>query len=114
MAHALLFIGWNRPHVGKEEEAFQFLTGEGASFLKGFQGKFFERSEMFALTAHGGDLNGGILLFGERARLDEMRRTDEFEAFSMKMGGLFDRYGVVPGLNEQGIAAVMARMQARA
>jgi hypothetical protein len=29
----------------------------------------------------------------------------------MKMGSLFDRYSVVPGLNWDGIQAVMARMQ---
>jgi len=113
MATALLFIGWNHPHIGREEEAYRFLMGEGTSYLKGIQGKFFERSELFALTAHGGDLNGGIILFGERAKLDELRRTDEFEAFSMKMGSLFDRFGVVPGLNDKGMEGVMARMNAR-
>jgi hypothetical protein len=111
MATAVLFIGWSRPHVGMEDKAYGFLTTEGTQFLKERQGKSFERMETIALTAHGGDLNGCIILFGERAKLDELRRTDEFEAFVFKMSALFDRLGVIPGLNWDGIQAVMARRQ---
>lgn len=111
MATAILFIGWNRPHVGMEDKAYGYLTTEGHAYLKSLVGKSFERMEMFGLTAHGGDLNGGVILFGDRAKLDELRRTDAFEAFSMKMGSMFDRYGVIPGVNWEGIQAVMARRQ---
>jgi hypothetical protein len=113
MANAVLFIGWNRPHVGHEKEAYGFLTSEGLAYLEKQKGKFFDRIEMVALTAHGGDLNGCILLFGERAKLDELRRTDEFEGFSMQMGMKFDRYGVVPGLTIDGIREVMKRNEKR-
>ncbi len=113
MANACLFIGWNRPHLGKEKEAFGFLTGEGTAMLEKFRAEgFFESVETIALTAHRGDLNGFILLFGTRAKLDEMRRTDAFEMFSFKMSSLLDRYGVVPGLNREGLDAAMKRMPA--
>ena len=111
MSNAILFMGWNRPHVGLEDKAYGFLTTEGLAYLEKQQGKAFERLEMFGLTAHGGDLNGAVILFGERAKLDELRRTDEFEAFSMRMGSLFDRYGVVPGLTLGGIRQVMKRRE---
>ena len=111
MATAVLFIGWDRARTGQEEKAYGFLTGEAMQYLRKQEGKAFERVEVIGLTAHGGDLNGAIILFGERAKLDELRRTDEFEAFSMKMGQLFDRYGTVPGVNWDGIQAVMARRQ---
>jgi hypothetical protein len=111
MATAILFIGWSRPHVGMEDKAYGYLTNEATAYLKKLEGKSFERLELIALTPHGGDLNGAILLFGERAKLDELRRTDEFEAFVMKLGSLFDRLGVVPGLNSEGIQAVMARRE---
>jgi len=111
VANACLFIGWNRPHPGRESEAWRFMMGEGAEALQKFRAEgFFESLETIALTAHLSDLNGFILLFGSRAKLDEMRRTDAFEAFSVKMGGLFDRYGVVPGLNREGIDTAMKRM----
>jgi hypothetical protein len=109
MATAILFIGWNRPYPGTNEKAYGWLTTEGHAFLKKCEGKWFERMEMFGLTAHGGDMNGGVILFGERAKLDEMRRTDEFEAFVMQLGSQFDRVGVVPGVNWEGIQAVMKR-----
>lgn len=109
MATAVLFIGWNRPHPGGEDKAYQYLGTEGISYLRELEGKYFERLETIALTPHGGDLNGAILLFGERAKLDELRRTDPFEAFVMSLGTYFSGIGVVPGLNWEGIQAVMKR-----
>ena len=109
MATAILFIGWNRPHVGMEDKAFNWLATEGREHLRKHEGKGFERMELLALTAHGGDLNGCIVLFGERENLDALRRTDQFEAFVMKMSGLFDKVGVIPGVNWDGIQAVMKR-----
>jgi hypothetical protein len=114
MADAVLFIGWNRPHLGMDDKAMAFLTGEGLQYLKKVEGTYFERLEMIGLTAHGGDMNGAIILHGTRAKLDELRRTDEFEAFSFKLGSLLDRLGVVPGLSWEGIQKVIARTRAGA
>ena len=110
MATAVLFLGWDRPVVGREGEAMKFLLGEGKDILAKFQKQgFFERSEQIALTPHCGTTNGMLLLHGERAKLDELRRTDEFEHFSIKLMNLFERYGVVPGLNGEGLERAMAR-----
>jgi len=112
MADAILFIGWNRPHVGMDEKAMGYVTGDGLKYLKSVEGKYIERLEMIGLTAHGGDMNFAIILHGSREKLDELRRTDEFEAFSFKMASQLDRYGVVPGLSWEGIQKVMKRMPA--
>jgi hypothetical protein len=110
MASAVLFLGWNRPQVGRENEAWKFLMGEGQQIVAGFQKKgFFERTEQIALTPHCGTTNGMLLLFGERAKLDELRRTDEFERFSLQLMSLFDGYGVVPGLTGEGLEKAFAR-----
>jgi hypothetical protein len=110
MATAVLFLGWNRPTAGRDGEAFKFLMSEGRDVLAKFQKQgFFERSEQIVLTPHGGTTNGMLLLHGERAKLDELRRTDEFEAFSMKLMMLLDGYAVVPGLNAEGLERAMAR-----
>jgi hypothetical protein len=111
MANAVLFLKWNHPRPGNEEKAYGWLATEGVAYLKKNEGKYFERMEVIALTPHASDMNGCIVLFGERAKLDEWRRTDEFEAFSMQLGRQFDRYGVVPGLNWDGIQGVMKRME---
>lgn len=50
-----------------------------------------------------------VLLHGERAKLDELRRTDEFEHFSIQLMTLFEGYGVVPGLNGEGLDKAMPR-----
>ena len=110
MATAVLFLGWNRPTAGREGEAFKFLMGEGKDILAKFQKQgFFERSDQIALTPHLGTVNGMLLLHGERAKLDELRRTDEFEHFSLKLMTLFDGYGVVPGLGNEGLERAMSR-----
>lgn len=110
MASAVLFIGWNRPVAGRESEAWQFLMGEGQETLAKFQKQgYFERVERIALTPHGGSTNGFLLLFGERAKLDELRRTDEFERLSMQLVMKFEGYGVVPGLNGDGLDKAMGR-----
>lgn len=110
MADAILLIGWSRPHAGQEDKAMNYVANDGLKYLKGLEGKYFERLEMIGLTAHGGDLNMAIILHGQRAKLDELRRTDEFEAFSFKLGSLVNHLRVVPGLNWEGIQKVMTRM----
>lgn len=110
MATACLFIGWNRPVPGREEEAYSFLSGEGKQQLDAFQkAGWFERTELIGLTPHGGDLNGFMLCLGERAKLDELRRTDEFERFVMRLGRNMLGLGVIPGLNWEGIQRMIAR-----
>lgn len=110
MATACLFIGWNRPAPGCENDAYRWIMTEGVTALDSFRAHgFYESREMIGLTPHAGDLNGFVLLLGERARLDELRRTDEFERFSMQMGRLFVGLGVVPGVNWAGIQSVAQR-----
>jgi hypothetical protein len=110
MATAVLFLGWNRPIAGRENDAWKFMMGEGVETLGKFQKQgYFERLERIALTPHSGTTNGMILLFGERAKLDELRRTDEFERLSVQLMMLFDGYGVVPGLNAEGLDKALSR-----
>jgi hypothetical protein len=112
MATAVLFIGLGHPHnVTEPEKAYMWLAAEGNQFLEKQKGKFIEKVEHVALTAHGGDLAGLVLLYGDRAKLDELRRTDEFEAFVMNLGRRFSKLAVVPGLNWEGIQGVMKRMK---
>ncbi len=110
MATAVLYIGWNRPHVGREADAFRFFTTELSAALDKFQADgFFEHHEQVGLTAHGCGPGGFALLLGERARLDELRRTDEFERIAMTLGMLVSELAVVPGVNRAGMQAVLER-----
>jgi hypothetical protein len=114
MATAVLFIGWDRALPGVDaKKAYGQLMTEGIPSLRKHEGKAFERLETIGLTPHGGNVNSFLLLFGERPKLDELRRTDEFEAFAMKLSETFSGVAVVPGVNGEGIKAVMDRWAKR-
>lgn len=104
MVTACLFIGFNRPAPGREEEAFSFLMREGMETLQRYQKEgWYENFQFVGLTPHGGDLNAFVILNGERAKLDELRRTDDFEKLSVRLMRLFTGYGVIPGVTGDGI-----------
>jgi hypothetical protein len=104
MITACLFLGFNRPAPGREEEAFSFLMREGTETFQRYQKEgWYESFQFVGLTPHGGDLNAFVILNGERPKLDELRRTDDFEKLSMKLVRLFTGYGVIPGVTGEGI-----------
>ena len=86
------------------------LIGNMITQLDAFKKEgWFESYEAFALTPHSGSLNMGVLVKGERAKLDELRRTDRFERFSMELNQLFAGYGVIPGVTFEGMKKVAER-----
>ena len=110
MATACLFIGFNRPLPGHEARAWAELNQEGLAQIDRFQKEgWFESYEVVGLTPHFGTTNGFILLKGDRAKLDELRRSDTFERFSMRMARMLDGYGVVPGLTLDGLRKASER-----
>ena len=111
MATACLFLGFDAPRPGSEKEAFPHMMGPMLTELDSFKSEgWFESYEAFGLTPHCGNLNMGVLIKGERAKLDELRRTDRFERFSMQLGRLFTGYGVIPGVTLEGLRKVADRV----
>jgi hypothetical protein len=96
-ADSVLFIGWNRPIAGREKAALDLFTysmgywndlkssGQIASF------------EPVLLAAHGGGLNGFIVIKGEQAKLDAVRNSDKFLDLITKVSINVDNVGVIPG-----------------
>ena len=110
MATACLFLQFDAPRPDREKEAFPHLMGPMLSEFDAFKKEgWFESHEAFALTPHAGNLNMGVLIRGERAKLDELRRTDRFERFSMQLARLFTGYGVIPGVTLEGMKKVAER-----
>lgn len=108
---AVLFIGANRPLPGKDKEAMS-LWAETPSWLDSQQkAGWFSRWDGFWLTPHGGDMNSAFILYGERAKLDEWRRTDEFEAWVFRTGTCLEGLGVIPGVNIAASKETMARRE---
>ena len=110
MANACLFIGWDRPRAGRDKEAYGRLMQETIKQLDKLRSEgWCESYDVVGLTPHCGTLNAFVLLKGERAKLDELRRSDPFERFSMELAQLFDGYGVVPGVTLEGMQKVAER-----
>lgn len=108
-APACLMISWNRPYPGMHAEAMSKLN-ESRPTLKKWQAEgWFESYDLVGLTPHGAGVHGAILLKGLRAKLDELRRSDDFERFAMTLSVMLNEFSVVPGVTEEGVDALMAR-----
>lgn len=107
---AVLFIAANRPIPGREKDA-KALWMETPGWLDAQQkAGYFTRWDGFWLTPHGGDMNSAYVCYGERAKLDEWRRTDAFEAWVFRAQMCLDGLGVVPGVNAAAVKETMDRM----
>ncbi len=107
---AVLFIGSDRPIPGREQEAMNLWKETGGWLDAQQKAGWFQRWDGFWLTAHGGDMNGAYICYGDRPKLDEWRRTDEFEAWVFRAGNCLSRLGIVPGVNYAAAQETMQRM----
>jgi hypothetical protein len=106
---AVLFIGSNRPIVGRESEALNLWTETGPWLDAQMKAGWFSRWDGFWLTAHGGDMNSAFMCYGDRAKLDEWRRTDAFESWVFRASNCLTDLGVVPGVNFSAAKETMER-----
>ena len=109
MSKDLLFYGWNKAVPGREKAAGK-LFQEYLQWLGGLQqAGTIDSFESVLLTAHGGDLNGFVLIRGDIVKLDEVRRTDEFNRFITLAGHILEGGGLVSGATGAGVMEWMAR-----
>ena len=109
MADRVLFLGWNRSVAGREQQAME-LFQKCLEFYGGLQadGRI-ESFEPVILAAHGGDLNGFVLLKGEAEKLDEVRRDDTFTNLSIEANYCLDGFGIIPGYIGEGLTDAFSR-----
>jgi hypothetical protein len=96
---AVLVVSANRPIPGREQEAMKFWMEAGGWLDSQQKAGWCSRWDGFWLTPHGGSFNSAFLCYGERAKLDEWRRTNEFEAFVFRALMVLEGLAVVPGVN---------------
>ena len=109
MADRILFIGWNRVVAGREQQALQ-LWQKAMEFYGGLQSNGrIDSFEPVILSAHGGDLNGYILLRGEADKLAGVQNDNTFIDLLIESGHCLDGFGVVPGYIGEGITDVLTR-----
>ena len=95
MADAGLLIGWNRVASGKSDKAVE-LWAEMLVFLRRLHASGqIERFEPVLLGAHGGTLNGFVLLKGTQENLDRLRNSEEFLRFNVRANKTLEGFAVL-------------------
>ena len=97
MANYSLFIGWNRINPGREADAGELFESSMGYYGKLQQEGTIENFEPVILSRHGGDLNGFIILRGERTKLNELKEDKDFILLTMKCDNILTGFGVVDG-----------------
>ena len=109
MANAVLFIGWNRAVAGREQRALDLFAKATEYYGRSKSEGKIESFEPVLLSAHGGDLNGFMLLRGDAAKLSELRREDTFIEHLIEAGLCLEGFGVIEGSIGDRITEVFSR-----
>ena len=91
MADDALFIGWGDVVRGRESKSLDVFNESLQYYGQLQQDGKIESFDAWFLAPHGGDLAGFILLRGDRARLDEVQRSADFELLQTRAGMIVDR-----------------------
>jgi hypothetical protein len=111
MAGEALFIGWGAVVRGREKQALQVFQESMEYYGKLQQDGRIESFDVVVLAPHGGDLNGFIVLRGDRTALAEVRFSDEFERLLARASAIIDTPGVVPAYTGEALAKQMGLYQ---
>jgi hypothetical protein len=111
MAGEALFIGWGAVVRGREKQALQVFQESMEYYGKLQQDGRIESFDVLLLAPHGGDLNGFVILRGDRQGLAEVRFSDAFETLLARAASIIDNLGVVPAYSGDALAQQMAIFQ---
>ena len=109
MADRLIFTGWNRPVVGREQQAMNLFQKAMEYYSKLQSGGKIESFEPVILAHHGGDLNGFIILRGESKKLAEVREESTFVEYTIEGGYCLEGFGIVSGYTGEGMKDIFVR-----
>ena len=97
MAQGTLFVGWGSIVAGREKVASKVL-GEAMVYLQGLKAAGTIQSvDVVLLEPHGGELEGFVLLKGDKANLAQLRVDDEFVKVIVGVQLVHSKVGVVGG-----------------
>jgi hypothetical protein len=95
MAKGALFVGWGALIPGREKAGARIL-GEAMQYLERLQREgVVESAEAVILEPHGGDLDGFVLVKGEKEALARLRVDDEFVKTIVGVQLVHNKVGVV-------------------
>jgi hypothetical protein len=96
MATAVLFIGWSGLRAGLSGEDRAYIAAYALRYLHSLRVEGCERVEAASTT--GSAPKGRAFLFGDRAALDRLARSDAFRAFLHDLSRYFEQVAVTPGI----------------
>ena len=108
MADSALFIGWKRSVAGREKQAMTLFMNVMEYYGKLQNESRIESFEPVLLGAHGGDLNGFVLIRGDEVKLDEIRREETFLNNVIEANFCLEGFGVVPAYIGDGLSNVFS------
>jgi hypothetical protein len=111
MADEALFIGWGDVVRGRERKAVEVFNESLQYYGQLQQDGKIESFDAWLLAPHGGDLAGFIVLRGQRERLDEVRRSPDFERIETRAGMIVDRIGVVNAYTGEALGRLMSQFE---
>ena len=109
-----LFIGWGAVVRGREKKALQVFQESIEYYGRLQQEGRIERFDVSLLSPHGGDLNGFVVLHGDRQALNVIRSGDEFERLLVRAASIVDSVGVVPAYTGEALGKQIELFQAAA
>lgn len=109
MANRVLFIGWNRPVVGREQQAMNVFQRSMEYYSKLQTSGKIESFKPIMLAHHGGDLNGLIILKGDAKKLAEIREEATFVENTIEAAYCLDGFGIVSGYVGEGMMDIFSR-----
>ena len=97
MSNHCIFIGWNRPVIGREMAAVEMFNMFVGYLTKEQKSGNIDSFEPVMLSVHGGDLNGFMLVRGSQQKLDGLRASDTFLEMVTKCHYNVQGFGVING-----------------
>ncbi len=106
-ADAGLLLGWNRVVPGNDQLAVE-LWQEMLGYLRRLHAEGqVEKFEIVLLGAHGGPLNGFVLIRADQTHLDRIRNSQEFLVFNVRANKVLEGFLVVRAHFGDEVAQIM-------
>jgi hypothetical protein len=109
MADHVLFVGWNRAVAGREARAVELFNMFNAFLHRQETQGHIESFEPVLLAVHGGDLNGFVLIRGDKLKLAQLRASNEFIDMITQCAMNIEGFGVIDGFTGEGVRVQMGR-----
>ncbi len=95
MANGALVIGWGSVIPGREQKSLQGFNEAIQYYTRLQQQGTIDSFEPIALDYHGGDLDGFLLVHGDREKLNALRSSEEFLSLNNRAALVVNNLGVI-------------------